>query len=187
MPWWLWQCKTCKKSCLFTFQVMEKLRSSIYEVAARMTVNGTGEGSRIMGEQVPFIYQLLERELNEQKKRKLQNQQVNICFGNSCFCLLLWILCECVWVCVCVCESVWVCLCECGRSHKSIYLSPPQRTKQRKTCDSLTVHQSIHTTSLDLVPSLFRWHKLFPLRCPSLNESTTLSCCRSQFSHARST
>ena len=57
---------------------MDKLKSSIYEVAARMTHNGLPGGTKVMGEQVPLIYQLLEKELLEQRKIKLRNQQIPI-------------------------------------------------------------------------------------------------------------
>ena len=57
---------------------MEKLKSSIYDVASRMTDNGRPDGTKVMGEQVPFIYQLLEKELLDLRKTKLKNQQIPI-------------------------------------------------------------------------------------------------------------
>lgn len=57
---------------------MEGLRVMIYSVAEGMTQDGKKKGEKIMGEQIPLSYKLLEKELDEQQNQKLQRKDIPI-------------------------------------------------------------------------------------------------------------
>ena len=64
--------------CCPSFLVIESLKNLIYDVAEQMTHDGKPDGVKIMGEQIPWSYTVLEKELDDQQKQKLRNKEIPI-------------------------------------------------------------------------------------------------------------
>jgi len=67
--------------CNTYFAVMDALKQKIYDVAQGMTNtnhNGKATDVKIMGEQIPQNFRLLEEKLHDHQKQKLANRKIPI-------------------------------------------------------------------------------------------------------------
>ena len=64
------------------YVAMEKLKDRIYDVAERMTHKGKKGGNKIMGEQIPLSYKLLEEEIYKLNS-KLSKDEIPILTRNE--------------------------------------------------------------------------------------------------------